>query len=167
MQQSRQTHDHASVQQYPPEASDRRYTAGPAQQSRFEFIAGIAGHPAKRASPHISRRRGSKFQSFRTPRHRPRTEQSRQGKNPAVALHSALALLLPSARRISSNTSKCPWQCLVISRPFVIWPTSEQHASWQADNPRFSPSSIIKYRSHSAVIDSVCPNEHQHRYQDN
>ncbi len=96
MQQSKQPHDYASVQQCPPETSDRRYTAGPAQQGRFEFTAGIAGHPAKRASPHISKRRGSKFQSFRTPRHRLRTEHRRQGKNPAVALHSALASLLPS-----------------------------------------------------------------------
>ena len=100
MQQSKQTHDYASVQQCPPETSDRRYTPGPAQHDRFEFAAGIAGHLAKRARPHISNRRGSKFQRYRTFRRRPRTEQSRersrQGKNPAAALHRALAPLLPS-----------------------------------------------------------------------
>lgn len=95
MQQSKQTHDYASVQQCPPETSDRRNTAGPAQQGRFEFTAGIAGHLAKRASPHISKRRGSKFESFRTPRRTSRTAQSRQGKHSAVALHSAVVSLLP------------------------------------------------------------------------
>ncbi len=94
MQQPKQTHDYASVQQSPTKTSDRRYTAGPAQQGRFEFTAGIAGQLAKRASPHISKRRGSKFESF--PRHRLRTEHRRQGENPAVALHIALAPILPN-----------------------------------------------------------------------
>ena len=96
MQQSKQTHDNAPVQQYPSQTSARQYTAGPAQQSRFEFTAGIAGQPAKRASPHITRRRGSKVESFCTPRRRPRTDNRRQDNTSAVALRSALAPTLRS-----------------------------------------------------------------------
>ncbi len=111
MQQPKQTHDYASVQQSPTETSDRRYTAGPAQQGRFEFTAGIAGHPAKRARPHISKRRGSKFESF--PRYRPRTEHKRQGKNPAIALHITLAPILPNdmagSQAIPANAHGNAW----------------------------------------------------------
>ncbi len=106
-------HDYASVQQCPPETSDRRNTAGPAQQGRFEFTAGIAGHPAQRARPHISKRRGSKFESFCTPRHRLRTEHRHQGKNPAVALHIALVPILPNdiagSQAIPANAHGNAW----------------------------------------------------------